>query len=105
MLQAWLAGAVVGVLLLFAGNGGVSVAETRLPSGFAAVLAATVPLWVIVFARFVQGERVSVKSAAALAVGLARRDGPGRRRGRRPDTPSTWSSCSARRPPGDWDQC
>ena len=69
--QAWLAGAVVGVLLLFAGNGGVTVAETRLPSGFAAVLVATVPLWVIVFARFVQGEPVSVKSAAALAVGLS----------------------------------
>jgi drug/metabolite transporter (DMT)-like permease len=68
--QAWLAGAVVGVLLLSAGNGGLSVAETRLPSGFAAVLVATVPLWIIVFARFIQRERVSVKSAAALAVGL-----------------------------------
>ena len=48
--RAWLAGAVVGVLLLFGGNGGVSVAETTLPSGVAAVLVATVPLWMIVFA-------------------------------------------------------
>src|SRR5262249_6191770 len=29
-LQAWLAGAVIGILLLVVGNGGVSVAETAL---------------------------------------------------------------------------
>src|ERR1700679_4231996 len=34
--KAWLACAVVGLLLLFAGNGGVTVAETRLSSGVAA---------------------------------------------------------------------
>jgi drug/metabolite transporter (DMT)-like permease len=69
--RAWLAGAVVGILLLFAGNGGVTFAETSLPSGFAAVLVATVPLWMIVFARLVQHERVTWRSAAGLAVGLA----------------------------------
>lgn len=68
--KAWLAGAVVGVLLLFAGNGGVSVGETTLPSGFAAVLVATVPLWMILFAWPVQHQRVTFRSAAALAVGL-----------------------------------
>src|ERR1022692_1719249 len=68
---AWLAAAVVGILLLFAGNGGVTFAETSLPSGFAAVLVATVPLWMIIFARLVQGERVTWRSAAGLAVGLA----------------------------------
>jgi len=68
--RAWLAGAVVGVLLLFAGNGGVSVAETTLPSGVAAVLVATVPLWMIVFAWPVEHERVTAGSAAGLAVGL-----------------------------------
>jgi drug/metabolite transporter (DMT)-like permease len=69
-VQAWLAGAVIGILLLFAGNGGVSFAETTLPSGFAAVLVATVPLWMILFAWPVQHQRVTVRSAAALAVGL-----------------------------------
>jgi drug/metabolite transporter (DMT)-like permease len=69
--RAWLAGAVIGILLLCAGNGGVTFAETALPSGFAAVLVATVPLWMIVFARLVQHERVSSRSAAGLAVGLA----------------------------------
>jgi drug/metabolite transporter (DMT)-like permease len=69
--RAWLACAVVGVLLLSAGNGGVSVAETRLPSGVAAVLVATVPLWMIVFAWPVERQRVTARSAAGLAIGLA----------------------------------
>jgi drug/metabolite transporter (DMT)-like permease len=69
--RAWLAGAVVGVLLLFGGNGGVSVAETTLPSGVAAVLVATVPLWMIVFAWPVERQRVTLRSAAGLAIGLA----------------------------------
>jgi drug/metabolite transporter (DMT)-like permease len=69
--RAWLACAVVGVLLLFAGNGGVSVAETTLPSGVAAVLVATVPLWMIVFAWPMEHQRVTAGSAAGLAVGLA----------------------------------
>jgi drug/metabolite transporter (DMT)-like permease len=68
--RAWLAGAVVGILLLFAGNGGVSFGETTLPSGFAAVLVATVPLWMIIFAWPMQHQRITVRSAAALAVGL-----------------------------------
>lgn len=69
--RAWLACAVVGVLLLFAGNGGVSVAETTLPSGVAAVLVATVPLWMIVFAWPIERQRVTAGAAAGLAVGLA----------------------------------
>lgn len=69
--KAWLAGAAVGILLLFGGNGGVTFAETRLPSGLAAVLVATVPLWMIVFAWPMQHQRVTWRSAAGLAVGLA----------------------------------
>ena len=68
--KAWLAGAVVGILLLFAGNGGLTVGETMLPSGFAAVLVATVPLWIILFAWPVQHQRITWRSAAGLAVGL-----------------------------------
>jgi drug/metabolite transporter (DMT)-like permease len=70
-VKAWLAGAAVGILLLSAGNGGVTFAETRLPSGFAAVLVATVPLWMIVFAWALQHQRVAGRSAAGLLVGLA----------------------------------
>jgi drug/metabolite transporter (DMT)-like permease len=68
--RAWFAAAVIGILLLFAGNGGVTVGETTLPSGFAAVLVATVPLWMIVFAWLIQHQRVTLRSAAGLAVGL-----------------------------------
>ena len=68
--RAWFAGAVIGVLLLFAGNGGVTIGETTLPSGFAAVLVATVPIWMILFAWPVQHQRVTFRSAVALAVGL-----------------------------------
>jgi len=68
--KAWFAGAVIGILLLFAGNGGLTVGETTLPSGFAAVLVATVPLWMMVFAWPVQHQRVTLRSAAGLAVGL-----------------------------------
>jgi drug/metabolite transporter (DMT)-like permease len=69
-IRAWVAGAVIGILLLFAGNGGVTVGETTLPSGFAAVLVATVPLWMILFAWPVQHQRVTVRSAAGLVTGL-----------------------------------
>jgi drug/metabolite transporter (DMT)-like permease len=68
--KAWLAGAVIGILLLFAGNGGLTLGETTLPSGFAAVLVATVPLWMVLFAWPVQHQRVTFRSAIALAVGL-----------------------------------
>jgi drug/metabolite transporter (DMT)-like permease len=69
-VKAWLAGAVIGILLLFAGNGGVTIGETTLPSGFAAVLVATVPLWMILFAWPIRHQRVTFRSAVALAVGL-----------------------------------
>jgi drug/metabolite transporter (DMT)-like permease len=70
-VKAWFAGGVVGILLLAAGNGGVTFAERTLPSGFAAVLVATVPLWMIVFAWPLQHQRVTWRSAAGLAIGLA----------------------------------
>jgi drug/metabolite transporter (DMT)-like permease len=69
--RAWLAGAAVGILLLAGGNGGVTFAERSVPSGFAAVLVATVPLWMIVFAWPMQRQRVTGRSAAGLVVGLA----------------------------------
>ena len=44
----WLACAAVGILLLLGGNGLVSVGERSVPSGFASLLVATVPLWLLV---------------------------------------------------------
>jgi len=45
----WGAALVVGGALLLAGNGGVSWAEQLVPSGLAALLVATVPLWMVLF--------------------------------------------------------
>ena len=47
-MREWRSAGVVGLLLLFVANGGVTWAEQRVPSGIAALLAATVPLWIAV---------------------------------------------------------
>jgi drug/metabolite transporter (DMT)-like permease len=44
----WRAAVVTGFLLLFVGNGGVSWAEQRVPSGITALLVATVSLWLVI---------------------------------------------------------
>jgi drug/metabolite transporter (DMT)-like permease/GNAT superfamily N-acetyltransferase len=46
-----LAAGVAGTLLCFGGNGLVTVAEQNVPSGIAATLIASVPLWIILFRR------------------------------------------------------
>jgi drug/metabolite transporter (DMT)-like permease len=43
----WQAAAIIGGLLLVGGNGGVVWAEQHVPSGIAALLVATVPLWMV----------------------------------------------------------
>src|SRR6476661_6029735 len=45
----WWTAAVTGFMLLFVGNGGVSWAEQTVPSGIAALLVATVSLWLVIF--------------------------------------------------------
>ena len=44
----WRTAAVVGALLLLGGNGGVTWAEQRIPSGVAALLVASTPMWMVV---------------------------------------------------------
>ena len=41
----WISGAIIGGLMLLGGNGGVTWSEQRVPSGLAALMIATVPLW------------------------------------------------------------
>jgi drug/metabolite transporter (DMT)-like permease len=69
--RQWAACGVVGLLLLAIGNGGVTLAERTVPSGLAAVLVATVPVWMIVFAVPVRGQRIVARSAVGLVLGLA----------------------------------
>jgi drug/metabolite transporter (DMT)-like permease len=63
-----LSSAVVGLLLLLMGNGLVSVAERTVPSGLAALLVATTPLWLVVLGATVgrrtrTGRRPAVRAA------------------------------------------
>src|SRR5260370_22817057 len=47
-LSQWRATIITGLLLLLCGNGALSWAETRVPSGIAALLVATVSLWMVI---------------------------------------------------------
>jgi drug/metabolite transporter (DMT)-like permease len=53
----WKHAAIVGALMLLGGNGGVVWAEQMVPSGIAAVIVATVPLWMALLAWLWQGGR------------------------------------------------
>lgn len=44
----WKTGIIVGGLLIFGGNGGVSWVQGRVPSGLSALIIASVPLWIMV---------------------------------------------------------
>jgi drug/metabolite transporter (DMT)-like permease len=66
----WLAAAIIGVALLLGGNGMVTLAEQRVPSGIAALVVATVPLWLVLLARVVLRERVRWLEWVGVAVGL-----------------------------------
>ncbi|MBF9069883.1 EamA family transporter [Streptacidiphilus fuscans] len=61
---------VVGLLLLVGGNGLVVLAETRIPSGLAALLVAAVPLWVIVL-RTLFGDRPRAATFVGVLIGFA----------------------------------
>jgi drug/metabolite transporter (DMT)-like permease len=68
--RQFLGAAVVGVLLMFGGNGLVTVAEQEVPSGLAALLIASVPLWVIVLRASYARERVPASTLISVAVGF-----------------------------------
>lgn len=70
-LRQWRASAIVGTALLFGGNGGVVWAEGRIDSGVAALVIATVPLWMAIVDRIVTGERLPRASVAGLVLGFA----------------------------------
>jgi drug/metabolite transporter (DMT)-like permease len=70
-LAQWAGMAVVGTMLLAFGNGGVSYAERTLPSGLAALLVASVPLWMALADRVINGRRIRPGGWLALLIGLA----------------------------------
>ena len=66
----WWSALLVGALLLAGGNGGVSVGERSVPSGLAALLVATVPLWLILIDRIFNGTRIGLWALAGLIAGV-----------------------------------
>jgi drug/metabolite transporter (DMT)-like permease len=70
-LAQWRTSIVTGSLLLFIGNGGVCIAELTVPSGVAALLVATVCLW-MVLVDWIRpgGTRPSPRVAAGIVLGF-----------------------------------
>jgi drug/metabolite transporter (DMT)-like permease len=61
--------AAVGILMLAGGNGLVSLAERTVPSGVAALIVASIPLWIVVY-RMIAGEHVRRDLLAGVLLGL-----------------------------------
>jgi drug/metabolite transporter (DMT)-like permease len=66
----WRAAFIIGAAMLFGGNGLVSIAEQRVPSGLAALILASIPLWMVVIRAVVLRERVRWAEVAGLVIGF-----------------------------------
>ena len=70
-VRAWPALALMGVLLMGVGNGGVVWAEQVIPSGLTAVLVAAVPFWMVGIERLMGGDRLTSSQVIGLLIGFA----------------------------------
>lgn len=68
--RQWTAAFVTGAPLLVVGNGGVVWAQQTVPTGLAALIIASVPLWLAVLDRAIYGRRLSRQAVAGLALGF-----------------------------------
>ena len=66
----WRSAAVIGAVMLFGGNGLVSLAEQTVPSGLAALLLASIPLWMVVIRLVVLREKSGWVEVAGLLLGF-----------------------------------
>jgi drug/metabolite transporter (DMT)-like permease len=70
-LREWFYPVVIGTLLFLGGHGSLAWAEQRVPSGIAALLVATLPMWIVVLARIWGTERkLSGRALAGLVLGF-----------------------------------
>lgn len=69
-IAQWLGMAVVGTMLLAFGNGAVCYAEQTLPAGFTALLVATVPIWMVLADRVINGRAIRPVAWLALVIGV-----------------------------------
>lgn len=66
----WLAALPIGALLFVGGNGLVAIAETQITSAVAALVCATMPLWMAIFST-IAGERPTGREWLGVALGVA----------------------------------
>lgn len=69
-LSQWPKAFAIGGLLLLGGNGSVTWAEKHIPSGFAALLVATEPLWVVILNWAFSLKRPNSKVMLGVFIGL-----------------------------------
>ncbi len=69
--REWRDAAIIGGFLLLGGNGLVTLGETTVASGIAALLIATLPLWVAILGRIFFNLRLARSSLAGIALGFA----------------------------------
>jgi drug/metabolite transporter (DMT)-like permease len=67
----WRAAFVFGGLLFLVGHGGLAWAQQEVPSGIAALLVGTIPLWMAIIAWILLGERLGGRAFAGLVLGFA----------------------------------
>src|SRR5215470_3000887 len=69
--REWVQPLLIGALLFLGGHGSLAWAEQRVPSGLAALLVATLPMWIVVLARAKGTERkFTGRALAGLAMGF-----------------------------------
>ncbi len=68
-LLHWRSAVIIGALLLLGGNGGVVLGEVLIPSGIAALIIATSPIWMAIFEALVARVRPSRLAMAGLVAG------------------------------------
>jgi drug/metabolite transporter (DMT)-like permease len=68
--RQWRAAFVFGGALFLVGHGGLAWAQQEVPSGIAALLVGTIPLWMAILAWVLLGERLGMRALGGLALGF-----------------------------------
>ncbi len=66
----WRGAIVIGGLLMLGGNGGVTFSEQFIPSGMAALIVATIPIWIVVLEWMHRDTRPNLAVVIGLFLGL-----------------------------------
>ncbi len=68
--EHWVAGAILGALFFLVGHGTLHWAEQHVASGFAALLVATEPLWILVIGAAMGPQRINWQNGLGLLLGI-----------------------------------